>query len=53
MVLLQYEKAVAKSRSAEALTILNSMVQAQQAFYMANGYYTMDLTLLDIENTKK
>lgn len=49
IALPQYQKAVAKSRAAEAVIVLNAMVKAQQRYYMANGAYTTDLSLLDIE----
>lgn len=44
----QYEKAVAKARASEALSVLNSIVLAEQAYYMASGEYTLDLENLDI-----
>ena len=45
----QYQKAVYKARATEALAMLHSIEQAQEAFYLANGEYTNDLTELDIE----
>jgi len=39
VALPQYQKAVEKSRGAQALTVLNSMSQAVQAYYMASGTY--------------
>ena len=46
--------AVAKSRTAEAITILKAITDAQEVYYMANGTYTNDLADLDIavEDTK-
>lgn len=45
----QYQKVVARSRSAEAVLMLSALNQAQQRFQLANGEYTTDLSLLDIE----
>ena len=46
----QYQKAVEKSRAAQALTLLKSVTQAQEAYYMANGEYarTFDELAVDI-----
>ncbi len=49
VALPQYQKAVYKARATEALAMLHSIEQAQEAFYLANGEYTNDLTELDIE----
>ncbi len=49
IALPQYEKAVARSRAAEAVVTLTALEQAQQRYYMANGTYTTDLSLLDIQ----
>jgi len=48
VALPQYEKAVEKSRAAEALALLRTIAQANEAYYLANGSYTWDLELLDI-----
>jgi len=45
----QYQKAVAKSRVANALAIAKSLAMAEEAYYLQNGAYTYDSTLLDIE----
>ncbi len=39
IALPQYQKAVEKSRSAQAITLLRSAYQAASAYYMANGSY--------------
>ena len=44
----QYEKAVEKSRSAQALTLLRSFYNAQQAYYMANSVYASKIDDLDL-----
>ena len=49
VALPQYTKAVAKARVANAVTVLKSITQAQEAYYMANGTYTNDVDDLDIE----
>ena len=51
VALPQYEKAVEKSRSVEALTNLRSIVQAMQLFKMANGEPARALDDLDITLT--
>ncbi len=45
----QYKKAVLKSRVNAVLPILKSMVEAEEAYYLANGTYTTNGKLLDIE----
>ncbi len=49
VALPQYQKAVSKSRTTEAIVTLKSIVDAQEVYYMANGAYTDDLSLLDIQ----
>ena len=49
IALPQYQKAVARSRAAEALVMLAALEQAQQLHYMANGKYTTNLSSLDIQ----
>ncbi len=44
----QYQKAVAKSRATEALSLLKTISQAQEVYYLANEEYTLDLEALDI-----
>ena len=48
IALPQYQKAVEKSKAATVLSLLKSVAQAEEVFYLANGYYTNDLTELDI-----
>ncbi|MBO5911111.1 MAG: prepilin-type N-terminal cleavage/methylation domain-containing protein [Elusimicrobiaceae bacterium] len=45
----QYQKAVYKARTAEAITMVKALAQAQQVYYLANGDYTDDLSKLDVE----
>ena len=49
IALPQYEKAIEKSRAAEAMVILRSIADANRRYYMANGEYTWSLADLDIE----
>ena len=49
IALPQYEKAVEKSRAAEALTNLRALVDAMQVAKMANGSPVQTLDALDIE----
>ena len=48
VALPQYQKAVEKGRSVEALTNLRSVVQAMQVYKMANGEASQELDNLDI-----
>ena len=45
----QYTKAVEKSRASEAMSILGTLTNGEQIYKMANGSYTTDTTLLDVE----
>ncbi len=45
----QYKLAVAKARMTQLVTLANSVVQAQERYYLANGTYTTDWTELDID----
>ena len=45
----QYQKAVEKSRATQALALLKSLAQAQEAFYLANGTYATSFNELDID----
>ena len=47
----QYQKAVEKARMTEAITIVRTIANANQVFYMANGRYAdmNELSLLDVE----
>lgn len=49
VALPSYEKAVEKSRAAEALTLFKSVVQANQVYYLANGTYASSFEDLDID----
>lgn len=50
VALPQYQKAVEKSRMAEAVILVKAIADANQIYYMANGQYAGigDLELLDI-----
>lgn len=45
----QYTQAVNKSRAVQAITMLKSIMDAQEAYYLANGDYTNDINELDVE----
>ena len=49
VALPQYTKAVEKSRAAEGITLVRSIIMANQAYYMANGVYSKDIRDLDLE----
>ncbi len=49
MAVPQYQKAVEKSKATEALTLLKTVTQATQAYYLANGQYPTKFEQLDIE----
>ena len=49
VALPQYQKAVVKSRMAAYLPLAKSIKNAQEAFYLANGNYSVSLQDLDIE----
>ena len=49
VALPQYQYAVEKSRTAEALAVLKTIAQAQEVYYLANGQYASDFNELDIE----
>ena len=49
VALPQYQKAVSKSRTTEAIVTLKSIIDAEEVYYMANGAYTDDLSLLDVQ----
>ena len=44
----QYQKAVYKARAVEAINVLNTLINAQEAYYLANGEYASDITQLDV-----
>ena len=49
VALPQYQKAVEKSRATQAFTLLKSLAQAQQAYFLANGEYASNLDELDVD----
>ena len=49
VALPQYTKAVEKSRTAEALTLLRNLLTAEKSYKLASGDYTSDLTQLDLD----
>ena len=48
VALPQYTKAVEKSRTAEALTLMGDILTGERIYQLASGSYTTDLTKLDI-----
>ena len=50
VALPQYQKTVEKARAAEAFSVLKSMDQANEVYYLANGTYTDNFDELGIEN---
>ena len=49
VALPQYQKAVSKARATEAITLLKSITDAQEVYYLANGEYTDDIASLDVD----
>ena len=49
VALPQYQKAVWKSRFAQAKTLANSIAQAEEIYYLANGSYTTNMEELSID----
>ena len=49
VALPQYEKTVEKARTAEALTAIRTIIQAEKSYYLANGVYAKEFADLDIE----
>ncbi len=45
----QYKKAVEKSKATQALALMKTLVQAQDAYYLANGKYATKFEQLDID----
>ena len=45
----QYQVAVGKAQVMRVLPVLRSILNAQDAYYLANGSYTDDLAKLDVE----
>ena len=48
VALPQYQKAVAKARYANLKVVAESLAQAEERYYLANGNYTLNLDDLDI-----
>ena len=48
IALPQYRLAVLRVRSAEAISVLYSLVRAEQEYYLANGSFTEDKTALSV-----
>jgi type IV pilus assembly protein PilE len=51
IALPQYEKAVLKSKAVQGIIKLQTLTQAQKAFWMQNGVFSRDKDALGIENT--
>lgn len=49
VALPQYTKAVEKSRATEAQTLLGNLANAEQIYQMSTGYFTNDITALDLQ----
>ena len=49
VALPQYKKSVEKTRAIQALTLLKSLGQAQETYYMANGQYATSFSELDVD----
>ena len=49
VALPQYTKAVEKSRAAEGLVMMRSLINAQELYRLANGTYTNEINDLDVE----
>ncbi len=45
----QYQKAVLKSRYVQLITITKTIAESAHRYYLANGKYTNDFTVLDLE----
>ena len=45
----QYQVAVQKARLARIIPLANAIFQAEESYFLANGEYTENLSLLDIE----
>ena len=52
VALPQYEKAVMKSRMSSMWPLIKGIKDAQEVYYLANGKYVDDLSLLDISVPK-
>lgn len=48
IALPQYQVAVRKARTVEVLTLLRSIAKAEEVYYLANGEYTDNVSMLDV-----
>ena len=53
VALPQYELAIMKTRMSEGIIMLNALKKAEEAYYLANGIYTVDIAKLDVEGCQK
>ncbi len=49
VALPQYQKAVEKSKAAQGLSLLKSIAQAEESFYLIHGYYSYNIHNLDLD----
>ena len=49
VALPQYQKAVYKARTAEAVTMVKALANAEEVYYLSNGDYTNDISELDVD----
>ena len=49
VALPQYNKVIVKSRNAEMKAVVKAVIQAEQAYYLANGKYAANFNELDID----
>ena len=49
IALPQYQKAVEKSKSVQAVTLLKSVYQAAESYYLANGKWPAQFNQLDVQ----
>ncbi len=49
VALPQYEKSVMKSRYSSLMALTNSIAEAEEVYYLANGTYTSDFEVLSME----
>ena len=53
VALPQYQMAVTKSRLAAIKPVMAAIKNAEETYYLANGNYTIDLSVLDLDTTCK
>ena len=49
VALPQYQKAVEKARASEAMILVRAIADAEERYYLENGKYAGDISLLDID----